>query len=508
MLTEFKTEKLMVKKERLTRNFEQLIENDLSLPDYCGDIIKILNCSSKTNIFSATVTGEKAVIDGEVVTRIVYINSSSRTEVYEITTPFNRSIDAKAATESDVVDISCISEQVSCRAVNQRRADVRGSITLRLCITGCDEVTIVTEVPDGYCHTLGNSITGNFLKTVCKKTFTVSENSETEERFRNAKILRAFATPVVTEVRTIKNKMMIRGSTNTELTLLDSSGNFITSRIQLPVNQIIDIDGIDEDSLCNVSMNVSALDVRVSPETASAPPHIEATATVSAVINVMMKNTVSAFSEAYAPHYDLICENTAIRYIADIHRINETHAVSVKFDFASCNASEVCDAEIRKIRFTTVCENNSVVMRGNIHYGITIKTEDGEKLWFERISDFEHKFSADCDTGDIDFCPSVSPVACETTISRDGTVTVHSEFRIDGYLYCMKEFTAICSVEKGEKKNSTDNRSIFTVYFASENEKLWDIAKSHDTSEAKIRCFNPDVNDVTDTDCLLVFEQE
>ena len=72
----------------------------------------------------------------------------------------------------------------------------------------------------------------------------------------------------------------------------------------------------------------------------------------------------------------------------------------------------------------------------------------------------------------------------------------------------MKEFTAICSVEKGEKKNSQDNRSIFTVYFASENEKLWDIAKSHDTSEAKIRCFNPDVNDVTDTDCLLVFEQE
>ena len=61
MLTEFKTEKLMVKKERLTRNFEQLIENDLSLPDYCGDIIKILNCSSKTNIFSALIPAVSAV---------------------------------------------------------------------------------------------------------------------------------------------------------------------------------------------------------------------------------------------------------------------------------------------------------------------------------------------------------------------------------------------------------------------------------------------------------------
>ena len=508
MLTEFKTEKLMVKKERLLRNFEQLIENDLSLPDYCGDIVKILNCCTQTNIFSAAITGDKAVIDGAVVIRMLYINSSSKTEIYETSVPFNRSIDAKDISENDVIDITCISEQVSCRAVNQRRADIRGSITLRVSITGYDEISIISEIPDGYCHALSNTADGSILKVGCRKYFTVTENSGNEERFRNAKVLRACASPVITEIRTIKNKMMIRGNLNTDVTLIDSSGNFITATVHITLNQITDIEGIDEDSVCNVLLNVSALDVRISPETASAPPHIEVSATLAATIEVTEKTCITAFTEAYAPHCDIVCEKASIKYIEDIHRIKESHALSVKFDFASSNATEVCDVELRRIRFSACNENNTPVMRGNLHFGITLKTADGEKLWFERISDFEHRISAGCETGDFEFNPVVTPLAAEYSISGDGTVTVHSEFRIDGHLYCLREFSALSSIEKGEKKPCDKDKSVFTVYFASKGEKLWNIAKTHNTSTERIRNLNPDVQDETQSECLLVFEQE
>ena len=56
MENEFKTEKIILKKEKFMSNIEQLIENDLSLPDYYGDIVKILGTSSQTNIFSASIT--------------------------------------------------------------------------------------------------------------------------------------------------------------------------------------------------------------------------------------------------------------------------------------------------------------------------------------------------------------------------------------------------------------------------------------------------------------------
>ena len=82
MSTEFKTQKVMVKKERLSRNFEQLVENDLSLPDYCGDIVKILSCNTDVNIYSSVISGDSAVVDGAVITRILYTDASAKTEIY------------------------------------------------------------------------------------------------------------------------------------------------------------------------------------------------------------------------------------------------------------------------------------------------------------------------------------------------------------------------------------------------------------------------------------------
>lgn len=507
MPTEFNTQKVMVKKERLSRNFEQLVENDLSLPDYCGDIVKILSCNTDVNIYSASVNGDSAVVDGSVITRILYTDSSAKTEIYEMQTPFNRSIDAKGATEADIVEVTAVSQQVSCRAVNQRRCDVRGSVTLRISITGCDEVQLVTQVPDGFCHTLTSPVSGNLIKLMCRRCFTITESSEAEDRFRNTKIVRAAPSPVITEVRTIKNKMMIRGNANTDVTLLDSSGNFITARVQLPVNQIIELEGIDEDTLCNTALSVTAADVRLSHEAAS-PPHIELTVTMCAIIEVTEKTEFDILSEAYAPHYELLCSNKDIKIISDICRINETHAVSVNFDFSSCKPADAYDIFVKKIRYTAVTENKAVVMRGNIHLGILIKTQEGDKLCFERIADFEHRFAHVCDCDEADFRAEVIPLAAEASVDRDGTVTVHTEFRIDGRIFCMKEYNAVSSIEKSQEMHKATEDSIFTVYFASEGESLWNIAKEHNTSTDRIRSTNPDITDVAEKNCMLVFEQE
>ena len=81
MENEFKTEKIILKKEKFMSNIEQLIENDLSLPDYYGDIVKILGSTAQTNIFSASITGDKAVIDGVVLVRVLYVDAAAKTEI-------------------------------------------------------------------------------------------------------------------------------------------------------------------------------------------------------------------------------------------------------------------------------------------------------------------------------------------------------------------------------------------------------------------------------------------
>lgn len=508
MENEFRSEKVMLKKEKLSLNIEQLIENDLSLPDYCGDIVKILSCSAQTNIFSASITGDKAVIDGSVLTRIIYVDAAAKTEIYEMSCPFNRSVDVKNACDGDIVDVSCVSEQISCRAINPRRADIRGSVTLKVCVNGTEECDFITDTPKNFCHTLKNSANGSFLKCSESKSFTLSAVSEPDEKYRSAKIVRISSIPIVNEIKTIKNKMMIRGNVAADLTILNASGLFVPERVNIPVSQIIDIDGIDEESQCCVCMKVQSVDVRISPDAPSAPPHAEVSAVICADTDVFKKADITAVTEVYSPKYDLNCKTGKIKCISSIVKVNENHTVIAKHDFSSCKASNIADTAVKKIRYTIHAENKSLVLKGNIHFGIIVVTEDGEKLYFERISDFEYKKQTNEEITDCEFSPVISLNSIDASISPDGTATISTEIRIDGNMYLSREVNVITSIEKGEefKKDSAD--AVITVYFASKGERLWDIAKQHNTSAELIKALNSINEDTLDKDCMLVFEQE
>lgn len=508
MENEFRTETVMQKKEKLAMNIEQLIENDLSLPDYCGDIVKILGCTAQTNIFSASVTGDKAVIDGIVVVRVLYVDASAKTEVYEISSPFNRSVDVKNASDSDMVDVSCVSEQISCRAVNQRRADIRGSVTLRVQVSGADVSTIITETPENLCHTLNCSADGNYLKCCKASDFTLSEMSEPNEKLRNAKIVRTASLPVVNEIKTIKNKMMIKGNVATDITFLSSSGNFFSERVNIPVSQILDIDGIDEESQCCVIMKVQSTDVRISPDTPSAPPSAEVSVVVCAITDAFAKSEITAVAEAYSPHCELICQTGKLSCIPAIIRVNENHTVTAKHDFASCKATGIADVAVKKIRHTIHTENKSVMLKGNIHFGIIVTNEDGEKHYFERITDFEYKKQTNDEITNCEFNPILSLNSIDSSIAPDGTVTIHTEIRIDGFLYLSEEMNVISSIETGEEIKRDCEDSVITVYFASKGERLWDIAREHNTSVGLIKSLNSVAEDKLEKDCMLIFEQE
>ena len=67
---------------------------------------------------------------------------------------------------------------------------------------------------------------------------------------------------------------------------------------------------------------------------------------------------------------------------------------------------------------------------------------------------------------------------------------------------------ALSQIEKGEEMKRDTSNSVITVYFASSGERLWDIARSHNTSCELIRTLNSLNEDILDKDCMLILEQE
>ena len=188
--------------------------------------------------------------------------------------------------------------------------------------------------------------------------------------------------------------------------------------------------------------------------------------------------------------------------------MTENHDVRADFDFASCQISNVDDVAVRKINCTCLKEDDNIVLKGNVNYGIIITSADKDKIYFERTADFEHRINTDKNDCDCEFTPAISINAVGFSKKGDSAVTVITELRTEGFIYSQKPVSGLISAEKGAEINRDSNHCIITAYFASEGEKLWDIAKSHYADIDNIRKMNDITGDAVDSDRMLIFEQE
>ena len=77
---------------------EQPVDIELSLPDYCPDIERILKCRICPGITSGVITGDRLDVDGNVTVRLYYLDSKKQAvRLCEHTRPFSCSFTLKSA---------------------------------------------------------------------------------------------------------------------------------------------------------------------------------------------------------------------------------------------------------------------------------------------------------------------------------------------------------------------------------------------------------------------------
>ena len=191
-----------------------------------------------------------------------------------------------------------------------------------------------------------------------------------------------------------------------------------------------------------------------------------------------------------------------------MRRVQETYLTGSQMDFSSCKAKSVADAAVRRVRYSVQTDGNTLICKGNLHFGLILVTENDEKLYFERVADFEYKKQLEDCTDGCEFMPDISVNAVSCSVDSSSNVSVSAELRIDGFAYSVKTYEAVTGLEKGKEVVRQDEDGIVTIYFASKGEKLWNIAKEHGTSVALIQEANDLGGDTITQDCMLGFELE
>ena len=110
---------------------EQLADVDLTLPDYCPDIEKILKCTLIPKIQTKSLSGGQLQVDGFCVVNVLYVESEKKTiRCCEQTVNFSQSFSLRETPENYVILTGTKPEYINCRALSPRRLVMHGAFSL------------------------------------------------------------------------------------------------------------------------------------------------------------------------------------------------------------------------------------------------------------------------------------------------------------------------------------------------------------------------------------------
>jgi len=126
-------------------------EKELSLPDYCPDISRIIRMDATPYIENKTVNGDKCTVEGTYVYNMLYESDYNASLSYAaFSVPFSEKIDIKDAGIENETAVKIKVKRIGCKLINPRKLAVRTKSVLTVSVKSIKKalITDTASLPD------------------------------------------------------------------------------------------------------------------------------------------------------------------------------------------------------------------------------------------------------------------------------------------------------------------------------------------------------------------------
>ena len=109
--------KLIFCETALETTAEQSVEADVTLPDYCPEIRKILRCSIAADVVSVQTTHGKVTVQGNATVKVIYVGENGNISSFENVQPLQKTVESDVINSESSVDVRINVDYVNGRAV-------------------------------------------------------------------------------------------------------------------------------------------------------------------------------------------------------------------------------------------------------------------------------------------------------------------------------------------------------------------------------------------------------
>lgn len=485
---------------------QQNIGADINLPDYCSDIKRILKCIIMPGITAVSISGEKITATGTAEIKLIYVSEKDKIDCYETQKDISVIAESKGLNDNVTVSARAKTNYVNCRATSQRRISIEGNIGITFELTEKVKKEIFSS-----CHGNGIQLKGSecaYESLICQreKVFDMGETVQIPaEKGIVGKILRCSAWAVLDSKKAVSDKLLIKGQLYTQLLYCkdNDEGKTEIFRHSMPISQIIDLQGIDENTSCSVSLSVRCITARRKPEASSDSSLIEIGAKVAAMCKCTLIDEVTTVEDCYSTSHEIKAGYTLEEFLCPVEIIERQKTVKKTVEIPSGDIGEIIDIWSGDVSSSMKGEGKKVKGECTVTLcllyfndkGVPQYTEKDINFTFEAPLKEEYEYLRcrfACDIRNIDV----------TVMARD-KFEVSVETGIYAGIYSSVSKRILRDLQVLVEKADKDDAAL-TLYFPAKGERLWDIARRYSTTSEAIKNENNMESDTVEGEKMLL----
>ena len=470
---------------------------DYSLPDYNGDIKRVLYTSAAVTPASRYSDADAIGSSGIVTYDVIYVNAENKIDHITFTSDYDitAKLRAESITGSDIeTRVSAFSHRLS----GPRRINMKATLVSEIRVTEASAIN--TEI-GGAAADDAECIMKNLNVYTC--TFAHSAEREYAENIMNAEgviedeveIIHTAIHPVLEEISSVDGGVAIKGYFNVCELIKCGEGAPILYKKKIGIDEIIACEDAKADMAATAYSSVNSISSSVTADESG----------ISVSVSVIAEFCVSAFG------------NKEVRIIRDAYLKSSACSVSYEdFTYSTyltsekkiCCAthtlplSQICEDGIQNVIYTSavpkLCEVE--LSDSSAKIGMELKLqgicanidETGEENYYSMKNSFkrEEKVSFDCQI------PSDAHIDCKVRIA-DVVATIDEEnmyidvcYILDAAVYVTEKETRMCELSAKPEERYEKRESEIIVYYPTEDDTLFSVARMFHTSARQIAADN------------------
>lgn len=463
---------------------EQSTELDYILPDYFPEIFRIIQARMEPRIESYAISD--GVLTYELCVEICVLYCAQDSPAVHCVRQklcYTRTVELGRQCEGIAAELIPKPDYVNCRAVNQRRIDLRGAVSVRIRATCGSQQEVIGDIFGLHAQTRKEPVTYTARRLHGVRTFTLSEVAELGEAKPAAlQILRTDVQLLGGDARIIAGKLAAKGDAVVRL-LYSCEGGMESMQFTLPYSQIVDLEGIDDAFSCTVRPELAGCEITPAAKNDGEARSIQCELRIRLVCTAVKTAVTELVTDVFSTLHPCSYTAAPVRLSGCGAPVSDSGAERCTLVSKEGEIRRVYDVWCtpRNMGARALPESGSIEVSGMLACSVLAQSDSTAPVMLEQEFPFTRVLPApeDCTAAQV----QVQIPACSYTLTGSDTVVLQPELRILADTQVLRSIPLLTEVHiDQEERIAPKDSCALLLYYGTAGEAVWDIAKKYSTS--------------------------